>query len=148
MATKKKPVKKTVAAASRPAPKAPVNKPKIDKEQMDCKCTCRSHHECFKRFLTFVFGAIVGAAVCCGMHCDGRYGKFLGRKFMGPKMEFVNGCLDTSRFECAERVEQMQLKDANKDGCITKEEMMAARPAMDQKADMPMPARKHMRMRK
>jgi hypothetical protein len=57
-----------------------------------------------------------------------------GKKF-GPRPEmFVNGCLDLSKVDCPEKLEQVKLKDADKDGCITKEEFFGEhKPAAGQR---------------
>jgi len=58
-----------------------------------------------------------------------RGGMGMGMGWNRPEM-FVNGCLDLSRVRNPEMAQRLASADANGDGCITKDELMAARKAM------------------
>jgi hypothetical protein len=101
----RKPAVKTVAVSAAAAP----------------ECACAKHCVCWKKVLIFVLGLIVGAGACCVLHCKKGH-KIWGKKPANFEHKFVNGCLDVSKIDCPEMVDKVQLKDADKNGCITKEE--------------------------
>jgi hypothetical protein len=128
MAQTKKTAKKTVKkTAPKAAPKA-VATPAAAAASSSGK----KHGACWKKILIFALGVVVGCGACCLLKCHKK--KMFGRKF-GPMNEaFVNGCLDLSKIDCPEKLEKVQLKDADKDGCITKEEIFGGdRPAAPQR---------------
>jgi hypothetical protein len=127
MAQAKKTVKRTVKkTATKTAPRAAAAEVVAPAPE----CACKSRCVCWKKILIFVMGLIVGFGACCFLKCHKK--KWFHR--FGPKPEiFVNGCLDTAKIDCPEKLEKIQLKDADKNGCITKEEFFggdkAERPA-------------------
>lgn len=88
------------------------------------ECSCAKHGVCWKKVLIFILGVIIGAGACCLMHCRKGH-KMWGKKFAGLEHKFVNGCLDVSKIDCPEMAAKIQLKDADKNGCITKEEFFS-----------------------
>ncbi|MDR1026949.1 MAG: hypothetical protein LBL46_00850 [Rickettsiales bacterium] len=111
--TKKAAVKKPVAAVkATPAMAAAVSTSKAAKKGV-----------CWKKIIIFVLGIVVGAAGCCLLHCGHK--KF-GKKFPHPEFTAA-GCLDTSKINCPEMLEKIQLKDADKNGCITKDEFFGGK---------------------
>ncbi|MDR0726616.1 MAG: hypothetical protein LBF37_00970 [Rickettsiales bacterium] len=139
-AVKKAPAKK--AAAKKVAPVKAVAKPAVEAVMaapaaapcaQDCGCGCNSGKKCrcggFGRFLKklviflVIFALGFATAKFCTMH------KF-HKGFRGPRVEFVNGCVDMAKIPCPELAQKVSLADANGDGCVSKEEFKAAKREM------------------
>jgi hypothetical protein len=137
-ATKKVVAAKKTAPAKKPAAVVAASAPVVS-------CSCSKGCGCFKKFVIFLLGAAVGAFACCHFVCGKDMGPMGFLMKRGPRFEnrFVNGCLDTSKIGCPERLEKIQLKDADKNGCITEEELKADAPAPQAPADAPRKLRMH-----
>ena len=114
---KKTPAKKIIKTA-------PVAKPvatEIPLPDPYCHCTKRKRNMILTCvfILSFVFGILVGTAFFCG--CPHKH---------GPRPQFVNGCVDVTSIHCPKMLEELPAMDANGDGCITKQELRAAKKAM------------------
>lgn len=134
-AAKKAPVKKV--AAKKPAVKAaPVAdaRPTMAAPEMhgcgcgaDCKCACRGGSK-FGRFvkkliialIIFALGFAAAKLCCCDKHHNMR----------GPRVSFVNGCLDATEITCPKLLEALPAMDINQDGCITRDEYRAVKKQM------------------
>ncbi|MDR2770206.1 MAG: hypothetical protein LBB08_02030 [Rickettsiales bacterium] len=103
-------VKKTAAPAVSAVPAAA-------KEE----CHCSHRRICWKKVLIFLLGVVIGVAAG-KLTCHG--GK-KPKKF-GHHPEFVEGCLDLSKVKHEEMRAKLESKDADSNGCITKEELTAA----------------------
>jgi hypothetical protein len=114
MAQAKKTTNKKTAARKPAAVQAAV--------QTAPECACRPRGVCWKKVLIFVIGLVVGAAGCCLFSCRDGHKKMWMKKFAENRPEFVNGCLDLSKAQCPDMEAKAKLKDADGDGCITKEE--------------------------
>ncbi len=128
-ATAKKTItKKTVA--TKVAPK------KIDECACGCGCECAKQHgtcECCKNMrrviirkliitlIIFSLGFVSAKLTCC---CHKK------SAFRGPRVEFVNGCLNPASVKCDHMREILPEIDANNDGCVSHDEWKAARPKM------------------
>ena len=124
---KKTVAKKTVAKSA--VKKTPVKKEvaPVVTEKFPCgcdkgcacggKCACRGG-KFFKKLIVFliIFAlGFVAAKMCC---C--KYNKM-------PRPQFDNGCLVV---KCPEMAKKIPMMDADKNGCVTKEEFKAAKKAM------------------
>lgn len=146
-AVKKAPVKKAPAkkvAAKKVAAVKAVAAPAVEEKVVmaapvaapcakDCGCGCNNGKKCrcggFGRFLKklviflVIFALGFAAAKFCTMH------KF-HKGFRGPRVEFVNGCVDLAKVPCPELAAKIAEADVNGDGCVSKEEMKAAKKEM------------------
>ena len=101
------------------------------KNGMDCgchgHCACRGGCWGFVKKLFWLLVVFALGFAACMCLCDGRHG---GRR--GPKMpvEFVNGCLDTTKIACPEFATKVLAADANNDNCITRDEYKAFKKTM------------------
>lgn len=122
MAQAKKTVKKTVkkAAANKPAPKV------VAVAAPAAECSCK--RVCWKKILIFVLGVVVGAAACCLVCSKGGHKRFFKRGMEVGHISFTNGCLDLAKIDCPDKAAKIQAKDADKNGCITKEELFGEKP--------------------
>lgn len=144
-AVKKAPAKKAVAKKA-PAKKTPVKKavmpemtPTMPTPEMhecgcghtcacgaDCKCGCRGGSK-FGRFMKKLIIALIifalGFAAAKLSDCD-------EAKFRGPRVHFVEGCLDIESVECPQLQAALPAMDINQDGCITKDEYRAVKKEM------------------
>lgn len=127
---KKAPVKKAAPAAKKPvAKKAAVKEVKMAAPAMEmhtcgcgADCLCGSACKCggskFGRFMRklvlfviiFALGFAAAKLCCCGP------------RHHGPRMHFVNGCLDVASVKCPKLAEALPAMDINQDGCITRDE--------------------------
>ena len=71
--------------------------------------------------IIFIIGFMAGKFYS---HAQRFHGMGFGR------MEFVNGCLDMSKIKCPKMAAKFAAMDTNGDGCITKDEVWAAKKAM------------------
>ena len=125
---KKAPVKK-VAAKKPAAKKAAVKEVKMAAPVMemhacgcgaDCQCCggCKCGASKFGRFVRklvvflviFALGFAAAKLCCCGP------------RHHGPRMHFVNGCLDAASVKCPKLAAALPAMDINQDGCITRDE--------------------------
>ena len=125
---KKAPVKK-VAAKKPAAKKATVKEVKMVAPVMeqhacgcgaDCHCCggCKCGASKFGRFVRklvvflviFALGFAAAKLCCCGP------------RHHGPRMHFVNGCLDAASVKCPKLAAALPAMDINQDGCITRDE--------------------------
>jgi len=90
---------------------------------------------CWKKILIFIFGVITGATICCLLSCNGHQGRRLKGKIQRNHPDIAEmfkfddkGCLDLAAIECPDMTEKVKAADVNKDNCITKEELDAAKP--------------------
>jgi hypothetical protein len=115
---KKAPAKKA-AIMTEKAVAAPVIAPAA------APCGC---HECkgcksgvarfFKKLIIFLI--VFSLGWCAAKYCGMKHHIFGG--FVGPRVEFVNGCADVTKIPCPEMAAKLAIADVNGDGCITKEE--------------------------
>lgn len=94
----------------------------------DCKCgadcACHNGKSChggckFGRFIkklllvliAFALGFAAAKMCCCDKPC-----------MRGPRVHFVEGCMDVSSVKCPKMQEALPMMDINQDGCITREE--------------------------
>lgn len=133
-AAKKPAVKTTPAVAAAPAANCPCGANcKCDANchcGADCKCTQKRGGCKFCRFLKklviFIIIFALGfatAKLCC---CD----KTGPKHFRGPRIHFVNNCMDVSSVKCPKLAEALPAMDINGDGCITREEYRAVKKQM------------------
>ena len=119
--TKKAPAKKAVKKVVKPvvAPKPVAEIPMPDPY---CHCTKRKRN-CI---LTCVFiGAfLLGFFTYHVFFCNGHHFR------PKPHFEFVNGCLNTESIKCPKMLEELPMIDTDHDGCITHEELRAAKEEM------------------
>ncbi|MDR1338069.1 MAG: hypothetical protein LBJ73_03510 [Rickettsiales bacterium] len=138
-AVKKAPVKKIAAKKTAPVKTAPIAAEKTATTApiaascaQGCECGCGDGKKCHcggagrfvKKLIIFaiIFALGFAAAKFCTMrHHHGFKG------FHGPRVEFVNGCVDVTKISCPETAEKIAAADANGDGCVTKEELKSAR---------------------
>jgi len=126
VASKKAPVKKVTKATKLVAP-----------EMHDCGChhanctcghsgcACGCHGSKFGRVLKkiiiflviFALGWIAANAFSGG--CPARH--------RGPRMHYVNGCLDVASVKCPKLAAALPAMDINGDGCITRDEARAVK---------------------
>lgn len=132
-AAKKAPAKKKVAAPVAQetvvlaAPVTPCGK--------DCGCGCNGGKKCgcgcggMGRFLKklVIFLVIFALGWCGAKFC---MMKKFHRGFNGPRVEFVNGCLDVAKIPCPEMAAKISIADVNGDGCISKEEFKTVKNEM------------------
>ncbi|MCL2338716.1 MAG: hypothetical protein FWC51_02050 [Proteobacteria bacterium] len=79
-----------------------------------------------KMILMIVFFVLVWCTIRVACHCGGMRGRG-GMMMNRPQMTFdARGCLDTSAIKCPMMLQRVQAADANKDGCITRDELRAA----------------------
>lgn len=137
---KKTPVKK--AATKKPAAKkSAVKEVKMTTPMAEMHtCGCGAGCHC---------GASCGCGTAC--KCGGsRFGRFVRKlifvvivfalgwfaasmqcgKHHGPRMHFVNGCLDVSSVNCPKLQNVLPAMDINQDGCITRDEFRAVKRRM------------------
>ena len=86
----------------------------------DCHCgsACKCGGSKFGRFMRklvlfviiFALGFAAAKLCCCGP------------RHHGPRMHFVNGCLDVASVKCPKLAEALPAMDINQDGCITRDE--------------------------
>lgn len=130
---KKTPAKKTASqAAAMPEMKA-TQMPVMDAHMCGCgqDCKCGTHCECkrggFARFFKKLIVALILFAlgfVAAKFFCCNHYGP------RGPRVDFVNGCLDASTVKCPKLLAALPAMDINGDGCITREEYRAVKKEM------------------
>lgn len=129
-AAKKMVVKK--AAAKKPVAKKVVAKPvepvvvaaAVTPCEHECGCKCKCHGG-FGRFLRrlllaliiFILG-FVAANMICG---NGP------RSMRGPRVEYINGCVDMASVKCEKMLQALPAMDADNDGCITRAEYKAGK---------------------
>lgn len=144
-AVKKAPAKKAVAKKA-PAKKTPVKKAAMPEMTAtmpapemhecncghacacgaDCKCGCRGGSK-FGRFMKKLIIALIifalGFAAAKFFCCDKPH-------FRGPRVHFVEGCLDVASVKCPQLQAALPAMDINQDGCITKDEYRAVKKEM------------------
>lgn len=133
-AAKKAPVKK-VAAKKPAAKKATVKEVKVVAPVAsahacgcsqscgcgaDCHCCggCRCGASKFGRFMRKLVVFVIIFALgwfLASMQCN-------RPQHRGPRMHFVNGCLDTESVKCPKMQQALPAMDINQDGCITRDE--------------------------
>ncbi len=119
---KKAPAKKTAKKVVKPvAVKNPVMV-EIPEPDRYCHCTKRKRNTILTcvSIIFFLIGFIVSHFFFCGCHHSQPM----------PRLQFVNGCVDTASVKCPKMLEQLPTMDTNNDGCITKAELRAAKRAM------------------
>ncbi len=92
----------------------------------DCKCHARrcTFGRVVKKIVIFAIIFALGFAAAKFCPC--------GKKpcFRGPRVNFVEGCLDASSVKCPKLVEALPAMDINGDGCITHDEFHAVKREM------------------
>ena len=128
MATKKTRKKTAAADKKKSAPVAAA----------PCACGGGCGCGCWKKVITFVLGAVVGAAACCVV-CKGCCGKKMWKRG-GHEMAFkADGCLDLSKIRDPQKLEMIKARAGGKD-CITKEDLFGGeRPQGPRKPRKPRP---------
>lgn len=140
--TAKKTVTKKTVAAKKPAVKKSVKKaaPELQEtivapEMPKCKCgencACGADCKCgrggsrFGRFMIKLIMVLIVFALGFGaaklLDCN---------EFRGPRVDFDNGCLDTSSVKCPRLQLALPAMDIDRDGCITREEYRAVKSEM------------------
>lgn len=136
-ATKKAPVKKAAPAAKKTvAKKAAVKEVKMAAPVMEMhKCGCGADCHCgsackcggskFGRFMRklILFVIIFALGFAAAQLCRGPH-------HHGPRVHFVNGCLDVSSVKCPKLQSALPAMDINQDGCITRDEFRAVKRQM------------------
>lgn len=94
----------------------------------DCHCCggCKCGKSKFGRFMRklifvlviFALGFAAAKMCCCGP------------RHHGPRMHFVNGCLDMASVKCPKMQAALPAMDINQDGCITRDEFRHAKRQM------------------
>ena len=113
----KKPVKKTVVKpAAAPKPVFDIPEP-----ERYCHCTKRKRNTILTcvSISAFVLGLLTYHLVFCPYH-----------SIVKPHLNYVNGCVDVASVKCPKLLQDLPLIDENHDGCVTKDEMRAAKKAM------------------
>lgn len=84
---------------------------------------CRVVKKLIVFLVIFALGFAAAQLCCCGKK---------GPKFMqrGPRVHFVNGCVDMAAVKCPKLAESLANMDINGDGCITREEYRAVKKKM------------------
>ena len=119
---KKAPAKKPAKKVVKPAPVAKPVVAEIPMPDPYCHCTKRKRNMILTSVFiaSFVLGMLVYGAFFCG--CP-------HHKHM-PRPHFVNGCMDVTSVKCPKMLNDLPTIDANGDGCITKQELRAAKRAI------------------
>ena len=130
---KKAPAKKPTKRVAKPAAKPVVAPQPVATEILAAPacCHCTRRKKFLYLFGMFVLGILVGQLFCycgCGHHKH------------GPRVHFVNGCVDVTTVKCPKMLEQLPAMDANNDGCITRAELRAAKRALKKQAAVEEPA--------
>lgn len=135
-AAKKAPVKKAAPkkTAAKTAKMPEVKAPTMPAPEMhscgcghDCACGCNHSRGGFGRFfkklivalIIFALGFMAAKMFCCDKP-----------HFRGPRVHFVEGCLDVSSVECPKLQAALPAMDINQDGCITRDEYRAVKKEM------------------
>jgi len=138
VAAKKSSAKKSVAASKKPSVRtAPASQMKMTEPVMNThacgcgnNCPCGAGCKCggskFGRFMRklvlfviiFALGFAAAKMCCCGPRAN------------GPRIHFVNGCLDIASVKCPKLIEALPAMDINQDGCITRDEFRAVKRQM------------------
>lgn len=90
-------------------------------------CTCNHSHGGFGRFFKKLILALIIFALgfaAAKMLCCNHYGP------RGPRVNFVDGCLDAASVKCPKLQAALPAMDINGDGCITREEYRAVKKEM------------------
>ena len=127
---KKAPVKKAVvkpAAVVAPEVKSAPVAEKACSSSCGCGCKCGKFGRFVKKLIVFLVIFALGFAAakfCC------YYGKthHFNRGFDHSKI-FTENCVDFSKIECPKMIEKIAMADADGDGCVTKQELRAAKSA-------------------
>lgn len=132
-ATKKTEIKPTKkATAKKIAPKAKMTAPVMSGVHEcacnhDCKC-----HKCnggctfwrvMKKILIFIIIFAMGFAAAKFCPCN-------KHRMPMPQVDFVNGCVDAKSIKCPKLVAELPILDADKDGCVTRDEFKAVKKEM------------------
>jgi len=145
VAAKKAPVKKAAPAAKKPTAKkattkavktaAPVMEMHACGGAHDCKCGGNCHcgadchcAKCGSKFGRFMRKLILFIIIFALGFAAAKL--FCGPRHHGPRMNFVNGCLDTASVKCPKLLESLPAMDINQDGCITRDEFRAVKRQM------------------
>ncbi len=112
----------TKKTAVKPAAKKTV-KTVEKKANTPCGCACHEHKHCgcckgafWKKLILFIAVFAIGFASAKMTHCK--------KHKMMPRPEFDNGCLVV---KCPKMAKMIPMMDADKDGCVTKQEFMASK---------------------
>ncbi|MBR5625506.1 MAG: hypothetical protein IKW67_01885 [Alphaproteobacteria bacterium] len=125
--TKKTVAKKTTKPATVKTTKKTVSAPVAEKFPCGCEKNCACAGKCgckkgkfFKKLIVFfiIFALGFAAAKMCGC----KYNKM-------PRPQFDNGCLVVKNPEMMKKIPMM---DADKDGCVTKEEFKSSKKMLKQ----------------
>ena len=93
-----------------------------------CKCGGSRFGRFVKKLIVFLIIFALGFATakfCC---CHGKKPHFGFNN--GPRVHFVNGCVDMSSVKCPKLAAALPAMDINGDGCITREEYRAVKKQM------------------
>lgn len=129
-AAKKAPIKK-VAAKKPVAKKAAVKEAKMATPIVEthacgcgadchccagCKCSASRFGRFVRKLVVFLIIFALGWFAASFVHENE------GRHHQGPRMHFVNGCLDVASVKCPKMQAALPAMDINQDGCITRDE--------------------------
>lgn len=119
---KKSPAKKAVKKVVKPAAAVKPVVTEIPLPDPYCHCTKRKRN-CI---LTCVFtgSLILGIFIGHMFFCD------CWRKHVAPHIQFVNGCVNAESIKCPKLLQELPMIDTDHDGCVTKDELHAAKKAM------------------
>ena len=94
------------------------------------KCACHHGGCTFGRFVKklIVFAIIFVLGFYAGMACKEK-DMMTGMK-RGPRVHFVNGCVDMESVKCPKLAAEIPNMDINGDGCVTREEFRAVKKNM------------------
>ncbi|MCQ2599024.1 MAG: hypothetical protein MJ187_01445 [Alphaproteobacteria bacterium] len=91
-----------------------------------CECCKNARRVIIKKLIitliVFSLGFVAAKLTCC--HCHKNNG------FRGPRVEFIDGCLNRASVKCDHMREILPQIDLDNDGCITRKEWRMARPKM------------------
>ena len=119
-AAAKKPVAKKVVAA--PAETVVVASAAPCTHECGCGCKCHGGFGRFVRKLLLALIIFILGFVAANMICGNG-----PRGMRGPRVEYVNGCVDMASVKCPELLQALPAMDADNDGCITKSEYKAGK---------------------
>lgn len=117
---KKAPAKKAVKKAVKPVVAKPVVAD-IPAPERYCHCTKRKRNTILT--CTFIGSFLLGLLTYHLLFCP-------AHPHFGPRIEFVNGCANVESIKCPKMLQELPMIDADHNGCVTREELRAAKKEM------------------
>ena len=121
---KKAPAKKAVKKVVAPAPVIkPAANVEIPLPSAYCHCTKRKRNTILTCVSTscLLIGFLISHFFFC---CNCVHHKRM------PELQFVNGCVDTQSIKCPKMLQDLPMIDVDHDGCVTRDELRAAKKNM------------------